>query len=239
MNDNRNEKNNDAKGIAIISVGIMTIVVAIAGATFAFFQVTATANNISGQSAYSATPLTLTITDATSATVGSKNLIPQLDQDIQTAVTGSSEGTCLDSAGNAVCKVYSITVKNSTTTNFYLSGSLEFTTNPTTTSTTGMPNLKWAKGTSTTTGFPSTTTGPFYSSFDTFTTNSTSTTQSTVLADTFYLGADASQTYYVVVWISETGAAQTDNGTFTGTVSFTGYSSSDGSLQGVTSTITS
>ena len=37
MNDNIKSQNNDGKGITLITVGILTIIVAIAGATFAFF----------------------------------------------------------------------------------------------------------------------------------------------------------------------------------------------------------
>lgn len=249
MNENINgtgqtPKNNDAKGITIVSIGIMTILVAIAGATFAFFQVTATADDIEGNSAYLATPLDLTITHVTASTVGTKKMIPMLDETIQNAISGTGgTGACLDSNGNAICKVFSITVENKTSTNYYLSGELTFTTTPTTTSTTGMPNLKWAKGTSNTAGFPSSTSGPFYSSFNTYISNTASTTQTTTLADTFYITANNtagdSKTFYVAVWISETGAAQIDSGSFTGTVTFSGYSDSGETLEGVTSTIRS
>lgn len=241
MNNSTNEKvkNNDGKGIAIISVGILTIIFAIAGATFAFFQVNATASGISGDSAYSSSPLTLTVEDVTANTVGSKKLIPQVDKDIQTAVTGSTNGSCVDKNGSAVCKVYSISVTNNTGANYYLNGTLTFNTTPATTATAGMPNLKWARGSSATDGFPTSNSGPFYSTFDTFTSNTTSTTQTTALANTFFLPSTQSQTFYVVVWISETGSVQTDSGKFTGIVSFTGYSDEDGSIQGVTSTIRS
>lgn len=230
------QKNNDVKGISLISIGILTIIVAIAGATFAFFQVSVSnTSTITGTSAYTATPFTLNVSHSTSGTAGTKALIPQSDEYIQSAVTAG----CVDANGNAVCKVYTITIQNKTTTKYYVNGTLSFATTPATTSTTGMPNLKWALGTSATAGFPSTTSGPFYSSFNTFTTNTSATTQTTTLVNNLALTSNATQSYYVVVWISETGAAQTDNGTFTGTVTFNGFSDSGNTVSGVTSTIRS
>lgn len=243
MNNNAStNENKDAKGIALISIGILTILVAIAGATFAFFQVTANAT-FTGNSAYVANPLSLTVTHETASTVGTKKLIPLVDTTLQTAVTGyDNNGSCLDVNENAICQVYSITIENLTTTNYYVSGTLTFTTNPATTATTGMPNLKWAKGNSATSGFP-TTTGPFFTSFSTATSNVALTTQTTNLTDTVFLTANGttgdSKTFYIAVWISETGAVQNDSGTFTGTVSFTGYSDQDSQVTGITSTIRS
>lgn len=230
------KKNNDVKGISLISIGILTIVVAIAGATFAFFQVSISNNTaITGTSAYTASPFTLNVTHSTSGTAGTKALIPQSDEYIQSAVTAG----CVDANSNAICKVYTITIQNKTTTKYYVNGTLTFATTPATTSTAGMPNLKWAMGTSATAGFPSTTSGPFYSTFNTFTTNTSATTQTTTIVNNLALTANATQTYYVVVWISETGAAQSDNGTFTGTVTFNGFSDSGNTISGVTSTIRS
>ena len=234
MNENVNveSKNNDSKGIAITLFGIFTIIAAIAGATFAYFQTTLTAN-VSGSSAYVANPLTLTVSDLTQTSVGDTSLIPLLDNEVQNAVT-SANGACLNEDGSPLCKLFSITVRNVTTTNFYVEGTLNFAVTP---SGSTMPNLKWAKSTSSNSGFPNSTSGPFYSSFNTFTTNTSSTTQTNILTNTTLVNANDSLTFYVVVWVSETNASQTDNGTFTGTVTFNGYSATDKSLTGVTSTI--
>lgn len=221
MNENFiGQKNNDFKGIAFISVGILTIVVAIAGATYAWFAVSATNNNVvSGESGYTASALTLTVTHSTNSSVGTKKLIPQKDTAIQKAVTGASgKGACVDANGNAICKVYTITVKNNTTTQYYVDGTFTLKAD-------SMPNLKWTKGTSATAGFPSPT-GTY------------NTKANTGLVSDVVLAGGASASYYVVVWISEANAAQTDSGTFTGTVTFTG-SNAAGSSTGITSTITS
>lgn len=236
-----NTETKDYKSITILTVGILTVLVAISGATFAFFQATAQVT-ITGQSAYTTSPLTLSVIHVTESSVEDKKLIPQNDADIQSAVTGTDNGSCVDDDGRAVCQVYSITVANNSETNYYLAGTLSFSTNPATTATTGMPNLKWAVGTSATAGFPNSATGPFYSSFSTFTTNTSATTNTTSLGSTFFLNnknatSGKSQTYYIVVWISETGSVQTDSGTYTGTVTFTAYSDDGKTLEGVTSTI--
>ena len=90
-----------------------------------------------------------------------------------------------------------------------------------------MPNLKWATGTSATAGFDGTSTTTVHPKTD------------TSLASNVELAGGASKSYFIVVWISETGAAQTDSGTFTGTVTFNGYSTSGTTVSGITSTIRS
>ena len=118
MNDNIKSQNNDGKGITLITVGILTIIVAIAGATFAFFQVTATNNNITGESAYVANNLELKVTLSSTAATG--KLVPQLEKTgttniLQKAVTGATgKGSCIDENVNTICKVYTITVTNKT-----------------------------------------------------------------------------------------------------------------------------
>lgn len=224
MSENIEKKNNDSKGITLITVGILTIIVAIAGATFAFFQVTATNNNITGESAYKADNLELKVT--LSSTTATGKLVPQLEKAgttniLQKAVTGATgKGSCIDANGNTICKVYTITVTNKTSTKFYVTGTLSLVAE-------NMPNLKWATGTSATAGFDGTSTTTVHPKTD------------TSLASNVELAGGASKSYFIVVWISETGEAQTDSGTFTGTVTFNGYSTSGTTVSGVTSTIRS
>lgn len=224
MNDNIKSQNNDGKGITLITVGILTIIVAIAGATFAFFQVTATNNNITGESAYVANNLELKVTLSSTAATG--KLVPQLEKTgttniLQKAVTGATgKGSCIDENGNTICKVYTITVTNKTSTKFYVTGTLSLDA-------ANMTNLKWATGTSATAGFDGTSTTTVHPK------NYTS------LVSNVELAGGASKSYFIVVWISETGAAQTDSGNFTGTVTFNGYSTSGTTVSGITSTIRS
>ena len=224
MNDNIKSQNNDGKGITLITVGILTIIVAIAGTTFAFFQVTATNNNITGESAYVANNLELKVTLSSTAATG--KLVPQLEKTgttniLQKAVTGATgKGSCIDENGNTICKVYTITVTNKTSTKFYVTGTLSLDA-------ANMQNLKWATGTSATAGFDGTSTTTVHPK------NYTS------LVSNVELAGGASKSYFIVVWISETGAAQTDSGNFTGTVTFNGYSTSGTTVSGITSTIRS
>ena len=240
-NNNVNPFNKDAKGIAFIAIGIMTIIAAIAGASYAWFAVSVTdSTSVKGDSAYVDQPLQMDITEKTT-NVNTKKLIPQTDAAIQSAVTGTSSKSCIDTNGNAICKVFEIKLTNKSTAQYYVDGTIEFT-NSTSNLGTKMPNLKWAKGTSATAGFPSSGTGPFYAPADTHVIKTGTTSNYKTLATDVVLGGTGTGTdvksFFIVVWISEIGAAQTDQGDFKATVTFTG-SNAAGTSTGITSTITS
>jgi len=226
MNNIENEKKRKKEGrvITFLIVGILTLISAISGATYAYFQATAnkafgnSANSESGYVSGTDKMIKLTVTSV-APTDSTKKLIPISNTAIQTAVTAS----CLDTRGNAVCKQYTILVENKSNVNYWLDGTLQLSDGSSNT----MPNLKWALGTSATAGFPAASTATIY------------TESNTSLGANFKLNAAGSKYFYVVIWISETGAAQTDSGTFTGTVTFTAYSDSGDAITGVTSTIRS
>lgn len=250
-NEPKNEKNNDLKGIALISIGIMTIIAAIAGASYAWFAVSVS-GTIGGESAFVGTDLqgtgTLLMDITEPSGVGTKKLIPQLDTAIQKAVTGTSSKSCIDANGNAICKVYQIKLTNKSTAKYYVDGTITFSgngkkTTALSTSSTNiqetMPNLKWALGTSATAGFPSST-GPFYApgTAHVVKTNTTAS-YSTIITNQALSGTGATgdvKYFYIVVWISEIGEAQADNGTFTATISFVGHNGAG--TEGISSTIT-
>jgi len=93
-----------------------------------------------------------------------------------------------------------------------------------------MPNLKWTKGTSPTTGF-STPANTYYTKADT-------TLSNDVL--NAYGFAGNSKTYYIAIWISEANESQFDNGTLSGAVEFSAYilDNEGNRIPGVTSTFT-
>ena len=223
-----NKKNNDDKGISLVLVGILTIVVAIAGSTYAFFSVSNTANGISGSSAYNSSALTVLVSQKTptsSTANNAKKLVPQLGTYINTAV--NTTYNCLDGNGNLVCKVYEVKVTNATTTPFYITGTMVLTA-------TSMPNLKWSKSTAVASGFNTT-------GYTSATTNVLDPTKGSAESTTL-LAANGSVTFYLVFWINEINDAQTDSGTFTASITVKGYSTSDvgdDAVQGVTSTIRS
>lgn len=193
-------KDINKKLFIIIIIAISTLIVAIAGATYAFFSVYVTSNEyIYGSSGYDANSLKLYIVQVSN---GNGNMIPLGDSSLQSLVSNS----CLDTRGNTVCKVYSITVTNQSKIKMNVAGTLSLVA-------TDMPNLKWAKGTSATTGFP-TPSGAYY------TKNDINFADVLLEADGF---TGNSATFYIAVWISELPEAQSDNGTFVGTVTFSGY----------------
>lgn len=210
MEENKIKQSKDKKGIAFLGIGILTVIVAIAGATYAYFAATAEeSTKIRGESAYSANPLTLTVGKTSSA---SGSLIPILDTSLQTSITaGCTDGT------NTLCQVYTITITNTTTTKYYVEG--ELTLNAST-----VPNLKWATGSSATTGFP-------IAGYN--------AVSDSGLTSKIPLAPGASENVYLAVWVSETGSVQTDSGSFTGTVTFNGFNDEDGTVAGISSTIRS
>lgn len=201
---------NNGKGIFYGVIGVATLIVAIIGATFAYFTATAS-NETTIQGNAASVGLKLDIVHV--STAANKGLVPQKEAALSSAMKGvdstaGADDACVDANGNTVCQVYKITVQNTGTAEAKLNGTLDLTKNSVT-------NLKWA----------------IVSDFDSNPT--TSTPSGSSLGESVTLGASASQEYYVVIWINETDAPQEDSGNFTGTVAF---NAADGS--GVTSTFT-
>ena len=201
---------NNGKGIFYGVIGVATLVVAIIGATFAYF--TATASN-STTIAGNAASVGLKLDVVHVSTAANKGLVPQKEAALPAAMKGKNstagaDDACVDANGNTVCQVYKITVQNTGTAESKLNGTLDLTKG-------SITNLKWA----------------IVNNFDSDPTTQTPSGNS--LGASVTLGASASQEYYVVIWIDETGAPQEDSGNFTGTVAF---NAADGS--GVTSTFT-
>ena len=118
---------NDGKGIFYGVIGVATLIVAIIGATFAYF--TAKANDTSTIQGNAATvSLGLSVEKVSH---GEKGLVPQLE------TAGTGEDSCVDANGNTVCQVYKITVTNSGTGDAKLNGTLALEKGD-------VANLKWA-----------------------------------------------------------------------------------------------
>ena len=85
--DNNLEKK-ESKIMFFSLLGVLTLITAIAGATYAYFSATATNNNvIKGESAYDANALKLEVNQVSA---GEGKLVPQLNSAIQKAVEGLS-----------------------------------------------------------------------------------------------------------------------------------------------------
>ena len=201
---------NNGKGIFYGVIGVATLIVAIIGATFAFF--TATANDTSTIQGNAATvSLGLSVEKVSD---GEKGLVPQLEKALSSAMkgvdgAGTGEDSCVDANGNTVCQVYKITVTNSGTGDAKLNGTLALEKGD-------VANLKWA----TVTGWGTDPVAQGAKGDNNIDTNVTVT-------------GGGNKEYYVVIWIEELTTPQDDTGNFTGIVTF---NAADG--QGVTSTFT-
>lgn len=115
------ENNRKGPGIFYAVVGVATLVVAIIGATFAFFSASASnGTDIQGTTAQ-AGGLNLKVTPLTGGVDGGKtvNMIPLNINDTETkneqfaqAITNG----CVDKNGNRVCQIYAIKVANKSNT---------------------------------------------------------------------------------------------------------------------------
>ena len=180
-----------SKKLIIFEIICVLIVIGIIGYTYSFFNVTASNSTvISGEAA--SVNLSITVTRVSPG--NNKGLVPQLDEFITSAVTGRN-GSCIDDNNNNVCQVYKITVKNNGAS-LYVNGKIEIDAK-------NNPNLKWAQ--------ISGTTSPTLSS-------DVHAYSYTKLIQNEYYNSSQSKDYYIVLWISETGAIQTDQGGFSGVV---------------------
>lgn len=123
-------ENRNGYGIFYGVIGVATLVVAIIGATFAYFSATVTEE---GAVTAGATELTLLIKDQ--VTTGLKNdLIPVLTTGANEALfpryPGVETTQCKDDSGNSICSVYTFTIANpNQTTAQTVYGFLDVTSN--------------------------------------------------------------------------------------------------------------
>ena len=227
------ENNRKGTGVFYAVVGVATLVVAIIGATFAFFSASATNDKqITGNTA-AAGGIELAVTKITDT---GSNMIPLNLISNQTAkdtvdqfedALGTTKGaSCKDSNGNNVCQVYSITVTNkSTTSSVQVRGTLNLDTQS--------ANMKWqllSNGTATTRADFATvvdkgTTGNITvgGNISTPVTGDSEKVKAAASDTLGFTSTDNSRTYYVLVWLEETGAEQQGVDAaqpFTGTVTF-------------------
>lgn len=223
-----NKKDSDSKKIFTTLILIATLMVCTTSATYAFFALSATNTNTVTGTASTAT-LTLTVTQATLKSSNTGVMVPQLASALGTAMNSTNQ--CVDGNGNVVCKVYTITITNGSSGTVVLNGTIQFD-NVT-------PNLKW-KRVATTVSVGASTTGTSYAPV------SASTTRTDLISGSactpasksdgctaVSLAKNASATYYIVMWINETGSSQGDSGTWYADVVFEGQNGT-----GITSTIT-
>ena len=119
----RRQKNN-ISNIFYGVIGVATLMVAVVGATFAYFTATASNNVITGNMA--SIDFDLAVTKVTNVDDTKGGMIPMLNNMMEAALT-SGNGICVDDNGNAVCQVYKIVVNNTSTASMFLDGYVTLT----------------------------------------------------------------------------------------------------------------
>lgn len=191
-------------------VGVMVLIVAVSGSAYAYYQASATNNNVVKGTAGGGAVPTLTVKKESTSATG--NLIPI---DMTTAMltnaakgwTGSAVGTswnasyaCKDKNGYSVCQIYSVTVKNNSTV------PVGYTIKLTSLSGTSTPNIDAVAMAS-----------------NISVTSATSIKSNGTICSTGSVAAGGtSSACYFMVFIKNLNSAQTDSGSFAGTVTATG-----------------
>jgi len=115
-----NERNN-GKGIFYGVIGVATLVVAIIGATFAYFTASASNNNvITGNMA--TVSLDLAVSKVTTVDETKGGMIPMSNTMVEIAVNKAANDVCVDDNGNAVCQIYAITLTNDSSAGQFVDG---------------------------------------------------------------------------------------------------------------------
>ena len=208
-----NKTERKGQGTFYMIIAMLTLIVAIVGATFAYFSLEASdENTVKGNAA----KVGLSLEVRKVSVDASGDLIPLDETLLEKAIAGDSateNQMCVDKNGNTVCQVYELKVTNEGTAATAVNGSLTLTAETIT-------NLKWQIMTDQNT--PVMDSGQFKGIKDT-----------EVAKNDTIEANPGTKSYYIMIWIDETENEQNDSdvGSFTGVVSFT---SADGS--GVTGT---
>ena len=119
------QKNNNGRGIFYGVIGVATLVVAIIGATFAYFTASQSAGNnvITGNMA--TITFNLTVTKVTHVDETKGGMIPMSNHMVNSAVSASTP--CVDDNGNAVCQIYRVDVENTGSASLFVDGYVTLT----------------------------------------------------------------------------------------------------------------
>ena len=130
-------ENNNGKGIFYGVIGVATLIVAIIGATFAYFTATTRSGQLITGSAATAS-LDVKVDrltgysegeGAVSAAEAKYVMVPQLDVALGEALKGSDvtgNKACIDANGSLVCEIYKIRVANNGSAAISVSGKIDF-----------------------------------------------------------------------------------------------------------------
>ena len=196
-------ENNNGRGLFYGVIGVATLIVAIIGATFAYFSVNASITNNNGISGdtvnVSDTTITGTLTRVTSSAV---SMVPLKTADLGKGITGADgKGQCIDENGAKVCDIYTLTIKNTSSAPVSLAGNLNITA-------TDMTDLRWALIESATSATGAT---------------AKEVSDTVIVANELLAAETGEKTYHFVIWFNETELNQNTQAgkSYTGTVTFT------------------
>jgi len=196
---------NNGKGIFYGVIGVATLIVAIIGATFAFFTAQGgnDASTVTGTTA-SGVSISLDVSpvfpESTDLQGTSGKMLPLADDLLATALSRS----CIEGSGNVACQVYSAQITNDGTAPVNVATQMQLTELGT------LVNMKWQV-----------LSGTNAADFATTGTAVTDHSKTSYIEDSENLAGGASTTYYFVVWLSDPDSDQTGTDakqTFVGTV---------------------
>lgn len=194
-------ENNNGRGLFYGVIGVATLIVAIIGATFAYFSVSAKItnnNDIAGSTVnVSETTITGTLTRETPSTV---SMVPLKTSDLQKGITGEGGQQCIDANGAKVCDIYTLTINNTSSAPVSLAGNLTITA-------TDMADLRWSLLESTTSATGAT---------------AKEVNDTVIVANELLAAKTGTKTYHFVIWFNETDGDQNEQAgkNYTGTVTF-------------------
>ena len=144
-----NDQRNNGKGIFYGVIGVATLIVAIIGATFAYF--TAQQSNtttITGNAATVSFGLRVEKVTDIDETLG--GIVPMTDGMLAAAVAGTAVGSdpatpCRDQEDHAVCQIYKITLTNTGSARVTLDGYVNLTGGAPGGTTQDPTNMRWAQ----------------------------------------------------------------------------------------------
>ncbi len=195
-------ENNNGRGLFYGVIGVATLIVAIIGATFAYFSVNASITNnsdIAGSTVeLSDTTIAGTLTRVTPSTV---SMVPLKTEELQKGITGEGNQKCIDENGAKVCDIYTLTINNTSNAPVSLAGNLNITA-------TDMADLRWSLLES-----PDSATGA----------TAKAVSDTVIVANELLAAKNGTKTYHFVIWFNETELNQNAQAgkSYTGTVTFT------------------
>ena len=146
------ENNNRKTNILYAVIGVLTLIITVAGATYAYFTATQTVNNrITGNMA--TVTFSLDVVKKTTVDETKGGMIPLTNSMVEKALTanagnnGNKQGICVDDNGNVVCQVYKITAVNTGSASMFVDGYVTLTggSGVSTDNATATTTMRWAQ----------------------------------------------------------------------------------------------